>query len=130
MLDAELKSKINQLWDKFWSGGISDPLVAITQMSYLIFMKRLEDLDNIHRIRAEATQTPYKSVFEEHDNCRWSNWKYMNASAMYKHVSETVFPFIKKLHNGEDVVYAEYMQTRLQNNVFNPKFKSVSSLQA
>ena len=41
MLDAELKAKINQLWDKFWSGGISDPLVAITQMSYLIFMKRL-----------------------------------------------------------------------------------------
>ena len=42
MLEAELKSKINQLWDKFWSGGISDPLVAITQMSYLIFMKRIE----------------------------------------------------------------------------------------
>jgi len=43
MLESDLKSKINQLWDKFWSGGISNPLQAIEQMSYLIFMKRLED---------------------------------------------------------------------------------------
>ena len=45
MLDSELKSKINLLWNKFWSGGISNPLQAIEQMSYLIFMKRLEDED-------------------------------------------------------------------------------------
>ena len=54
MLKADLKSKINQLWDKFWSGGISNPLSAIEQMSYLIFMKRLEDLDNQHVKIAEA----------------------------------------------------------------------------
>ena len=45
MLDSELKSKINLLWDKFWSGGISNPLQAIEQMSYLIFKKRIEDGD-------------------------------------------------------------------------------------
>ncbi len=45
MLDSELKSKMNLLWNKFWSGGISNPLQAIEQMSYLIFMKRLEDED-------------------------------------------------------------------------------------
>ena len=45
MLDAELKSKINLLWNKFWSGGISNPLNAIEQMSYLIFMRRMEDVD-------------------------------------------------------------------------------------
>ena len=45
MLDPELKSKINQLWDRFWSNGISNPLQAIEQMSYLIFMKRLEAED-------------------------------------------------------------------------------------
>ncbi|MEN6553204.1 MAG: type I restriction-modification system subunit M N-terminal domain-containing protein, partial [Methanobacterium sp.] len=43
MLDSDLKSKINQLWDKFWSSGISNPLQAIEQMSYLMFMKRLDD---------------------------------------------------------------------------------------
>src|SRR3989344_2979313 len=45
MLHAELKSKIRKLWDKFWSGGISNPLQAIEQISYLIFMKKLEDKD-------------------------------------------------------------------------------------
>ena len=53
MLDAELKSKINQLWDKFWSSGISNPLTAIEQMSYLIFMKRLEDEDSENEFNAK-----------------------------------------------------------------------------
>ena len=110
MLDPEIKSKIQKLWNMFWAGGLANPLTAIEQMSYLIFMKRLEDLDNIHRMRAEATGKPYKSFFDSRENCRWSNWKYMNANAMYKHVSEVVFPFIKDLRNGEDVVYARYMQ--------------------
>jgi type I restriction enzyme M protein len=110
MLDPEIKSKIEKLWNMFWAGGLANPLTAIEQMSYLIFMKRLEDLDSVHRMRAEAIGETYKSVFEGHDDCRWSNWKHMNAEAMYKHVSEVVFPFIKNLHNGEDVVYALYMR--------------------
>ena len=46
MLDAELKSKIRKLWDRFWSGGITNPIYAIEQMSYLIFMKKLSMLDS------------------------------------------------------------------------------------
>lgn len=110
MLDPEIKSKIQKLWNMFWAGGLANPLTAIEQMSYLIFMKRLEDMDNVHRMRAEAVSETYKSVFEGHENCRWSNWKHMNAEAMFKHVSEVVFPFIRNLHNGEDVVYAQYMR--------------------
>ena len=55
MLDSELKSKINQLWDKFWSNGISNPLTAIEQMSYLLFMKRLDDEEVSHEKRAQFT---------------------------------------------------------------------------
>ena len=109
MLDPEMKSKIEKLWNMFWAGGLANPLTAIEQMSYLIFMKRLEDLDNVHRMRAEAVRETYRSVFEDHENCRWSNWKHMNADTMFRHVSEVAFPFIKNLHNGEDVVYAQYM---------------------
>ena len=54
MLAPELKAQINKLWDKFWSGGIANPLTAIEQMSYLIFIRRLEDLDVIHSKRAAA----------------------------------------------------------------------------
>lgn len=110
MLAPELKSQINKLWDRFWSGGIANPLTAIEQMSYLIFIKRLEDLDAIHDKRAAARKEQHKSVFEGHENCRWSQWKHLNAEAMLKHVQEVVFPFIKNLHNGDDVLYSQYMK--------------------
>jgi type I restriction enzyme M protein len=110
MLDPELKSKINKLWNAFWSGGLSNPLPNIEQMSYLIFMKRLDELDTQHRLAAQARGQKYKSVFEGKENCRWSYWKNLNAEAMFKHVNEVVFPFIKNLHNGSDVLYSEYMK--------------------
>ena len=53
-LAPELKSKIDSLWDRFWSGGLSNPLSSIEQMSYLIFMKRLEDMDTAESKRAQA----------------------------------------------------------------------------
>jgi type I restriction enzyme M protein len=110
MLDPELKTKINKLWNAFWAGGLANPLSAIEQISYLIFMKRLDDLDAHHASAAQSRGQPYKSVFEGKDDCRWSNWKHMNAESMYKHVTEVAFPFIKNLHNGEDVLYSKYMK--------------------
>ena len=61
--NPELKSKINQLWDKFWSGGISNPLTAIEQITYLLFMKRLDELDLKRQADAEFTGEPYTSKF-------------------------------------------------------------------
>jgi len=110
MLDPGLKSKINKLWDAFWAGGLSNPLSAIEQISYLIFMKRLDDLDIHHKDGAQARGQAYRSIFEGRENCRWSNWKHFNADAMFKHVNDIVFPFIKNLHNGTDVLYSEYMK--------------------
>lgn len=110
MLEPEMKAKIDKLWNMFWAGGLANPLTAIEQMSYLIFMKRLEDLDNVNRMRAQARKEKHESIFAGHDDCRWSNWKHMNAEAMYKHVSEVVFPFIKTLRNGEEVLYSKYMR--------------------
>ncbi|KAF5065414.1 N-6 DNA Methylase [anaerobic digester metagenome] len=61
--NAVLKSKINQLWDKFWSGGISNPLTAIEQITYLLFIKRLDDLDLKRKADAEFTGEAYTSKF-------------------------------------------------------------------
>ena len=62
--NPELKSKIDQLWDKFWSGGISNPLTAIEQITYLLFMKRLDELDLKRQSDAEWTDEKYTSKFE------------------------------------------------------------------
>ena len=61
--NPELKSKIDQLWNKFWSGGISNPLTAIEQITYLLFMKRLDELDLKRQSDAEFTGEPYQSKF-------------------------------------------------------------------
>ena len=62
--NPELKSKIDQLWNKFWSGGISNPLTAIEQITYLLFMKRLDELDLKRQADAEFTGEKYTSKFE------------------------------------------------------------------
>lgn len=62
--NPELKSKIDQLWNKFWSGGISNPLTAIEQITYLLFMKRLDELDQKKQADAEFTGEKYTSKFE------------------------------------------------------------------
>lgn len=109
-LAPELKSKIDALWDKFWSGGLSNPLSSIEQMSYLIFMKRLEDMDMAEQKKAQAKKQPYKSVFEGHEDCRWSSWKHYPAEKMLTHVRDIVFPFIKNIHDGEKTLFSRHMK--------------------
>lgn len=109
-LAPDLKSKIDTLWDRFWSGGMSNPLQSIEQMSYLIFMKRLEDMDVVEQNRARARGVLYTSVFEGHEECRWSSWKHYPAEQMLEHVRDKVFPFIKSLHNGEKTLFAQQMR--------------------
>jgi type I restriction enzyme M protein len=62
--NSALKSKIDQLWNKFWSGGISNPLSAIEQITYLLFMKRLDDLDLKRKKDAEFTGDEHISLFK------------------------------------------------------------------
>ena len=109
MLDAELKGKINKLWDKFWSGGISNPLQAIEQMSYLLFMKRLEDEETAREQNALLSGEPYESIFKGNEDCKWSEWKNLPADKILEHVRDRVFPFLRTL-GGEDSLYAQYMK--------------------
>jgi len=109
MLDAELKAKINQLWDKFWSGGISNPIVAIEQMSYLIFMKRLEDEDNKREQSAQLSRLKYQSLFKGKEDCKWSVWTKMSADKILDHVRDKVFPFLRTI-GSENSMYQQYMK--------------------
>lgn len=121
MLTTEIKSQINKLWDKFWSGGISNPLTAIEQISYLLFMRRLDELDLKEMKKAEFTGEPYTSIFSgtykvpntaeelDADNLRWGHFKQMEGGEMLAHVQTKVFPFIKEL-NGKGTAFAKYME--------------------
>lgn len=126
--NPELKSKIDQLWNKFWSGGISNPLTAIEQITYLLFMKRLDELDQKRQADAEWTGEKYTSKFEgtwippeernwpvaeqrpiDKRTLRWGEFKRMQAEEMLQHVQGKVFPFLKDL-NGAESNFTHHMK--------------------
>ena len=75
MITGELRSKIDRLWDAFWSGGISNPLEVIEQITYLMFIRRLDDLQTLKENKANRTGKPIENpVYAEDDpqELRWS----------------------------------------------------------
>jgi len=108
MLHNELKSNIRRLWDKFWSGGISNPLQAIEQISYLLYMKRLEDKDIQKEQEAILKGEDFHSIFEKHKTCRWSEWSEYPAEKILDHVRDVVFPFMREL-GADGSLYSKYM---------------------
>jgi len=109
LLNQTLKSAIDRLWDKFWSGGISNPLTAIEQISYLLFMKRIDELDLKNSKDAEFTGESYQSLFSgENATLRWSHFKNMEGGDMLDHVQTNVFPFLKTL-DTTNTPYAKHM---------------------
>jgi type I restriction enzyme M protein len=110
LTNPTLRSKIDTLWDRFWSGGISNPLTAIEQMSYLIFLKRLEDMDNARAASAKRRGEKYKSLFGgKNKDCRWSYWSQLPGEEMLSHVRDTVFKFLRSL-GGETSTFTQYMK--------------------
>lgn len=116
MLSTTIKSDISSLWDKFWSGGIANPLTAIEQISYLLFMKRIDELDLKRKADAEFLGQKYTSIFDGSDSegddnqhNRWSYFKQLEGGEMLKHVQNKVFPFIKNLKNGNQV-FSQHMK--------------------
>lgn len=125
MLSNELKSKINKLWDKFWSRGITNPISAIEQISYLLFMRRIDDLDITKLLQAEFTEEDYRSIFsvpqlddkgipltndkgeiiwEDKSKCRWSHFSIeTDPEEMLRLVRDEAFPFIKTINKKVDL---------------------------
>lgn len=120
MVTGDLKNKIDSLWEIFWTGGITNPLDVIEQMTYLMFIHDLDDADNKHKKEALMLGTDYDSVFEgkevingkevDKEKLKWSTFRDMGPEQMYTTMSESVFPFIKNLDGDKDSAYSTYMQ--------------------
>ncbi|APM39556.1 type I restriction-modification system subunit M [Clostridium kluyveri] len=108
MLNSEIKSKIDKLWNNFWSGGISNPLTVIEQISYLLFIKRLDDIDSSKEKMVNRIGKLYISIFPE-ELMKWSNFRHLDVNEMFDMVSQKVFPFIKNM-GGEDSSFTAEMK--------------------
>lgn len=119
MVTGELKNKVDGLWEIFWTGGLTNPLDVIEQMTYLMFIRDLDDSDNVHMKESIMLSLPYKSIFEENvtigdrkvpgNQLKWSVFHDFPAQKMYANMQENVFPFIKNLHGDKESAYAKYM---------------------
>src|SRR6202453_1376315 len=118
MLTGEIRSQIDQIWNAFWSGGIANPLEVIEQITYLLFLRRLDDLQTLEELKSEHTKKPIerrifplgkdakKFPFEQ---LRWSRFKNLEPRQMYEVVSEHVFPFLRTL-GGDESTYTHHMK--------------------
>jgi type I restriction enzyme M protein len=96
LTDTSLRSAVEALWDKLWSGGLANPLDAIEQLSFLLFLKRLDEREQDAERAGKLRGKSHTSIFPSLD-LRWSYWTQLPADQALKHVRESVFPFIKTL---------------------------------
>ena len=121
MLTNEIRSQIDQIWNAFWSGGISNPLEVIEQITYLLFIKRLDELQVLEESKANRFKTPIeRRLFPEgnddhprsprsYADYRWSRFKNFAPADMYEVVGEHIFPFLRQL-GGDQSTYAHHMK--------------------
>ncbi len=108
MLTGELRSKIDAVWNAFWAGGIANPLEVIEQITYLLFMRGLDDAQLLAENKANAKREPLaRRIFPQgkdnigkgggiaYEDMRWSRLKNRDPQTMFEIVSEHVFPFLR-----------------------------------
>ncbi len=126
MLTGELKSKIDQIWNAFWSGGIANPIEVIEQITYLLFLRRLDDLHTLEENKANRLGRPMaRHIFplghdakgRHYDTLRWSRFKNEAPAEMFDTLSEHVFPMLRTLgvngnssNGGDSSTYAQHMK--------------------
>jgi type I restriction enzyme M protein len=118
MLTGELRNQIDSIWNDFWSGGLANPLQVIEQITYLIFIKRLDEMQELEERKASTLgKAIERRIFPEgkdeegepYANLRWSRFKHFAGLEMFRIIDEHVFPFIRAL-NDAGTSYARHMR--------------------
>ncbi len=118
MLTGDVRGKIDAIWNACWSGGISNPIEVIEQLTFLLFIRRLDDLQTLAENKARATKKPIElRVYPDgkdakgrpYDDLRWSKFKHFAPAEMFEVVDQHVFPFLRTL-GGDGSTYAHHMR--------------------
>ena len=124
MITGEIKNRIDSIWDTFWTGGITNSITILEQMTYLFFMKMLDDAQRTKEANANAMGVAIKEpTFKQgvwhnpdtdrdvpYDELRWSVFRNKEPEAMFRIVSKDAFVFIKNLNEGKESAYSRFMQ--------------------
>ena len=124
MITGELKNKIDDIWNAFWSGGITNPLTVVEQLTYLMFIHDIGETDDMQLSMSRRFNYAYESKFTGEDekeidgkkvtfsrkDYKWSSLIQQNAETQYNLMVYGIFPFIKNMYKESDNNYAKYMK--------------------
>lgn len=119
MIVGKTRSDVDKLWNAFWTGGITNPVSVIEQINYLLFIRRLDDIESRNERLASRTAKGItrRTFAQNQQQLRWSNFKQLKPDAMFKLVQEEVFPFIKELGSNTDAEFSTFSKS-LSDAVF------------
>lgn len=118
MLTGEIRSQIDAIWNAFWSGGIANPLEVMEQITYLLFIRRLDDAQTLEEAKARILNQPIRNPIypagkepkgRKYDDLRWSHFKNFAPAEMHQVVGEHVFPFLRSM-GGDGSTYSHHMK--------------------
>lgn len=111
MLVGEERNKVDAIWDTFWTGGLTNPLLVIEQFTYLLFIKQLDDIETANEANAELLGVEMEEhIFgETQQSYRWSRLKNLPPAEQFRLMKEEIFPFIKTLHSDAEAAYSRFM---------------------
>ncbi len=119
MITGTLKNKVDKIWTDIWAGGITNPITVIEQLTYLMFIRSLdeheletEQHENLMKMMGEDTSSSIKKIFPptpEGQAMRWSKFKDLDSRQIFELISQKVFPFVKTL-NDKETAFSRYME--------------------
>jgi type I restriction enzyme M protein len=114
MITGPLKSRIDSLWTDFWTGGITNPLTVIEQITFLMYSRLLDMKERADEKRASLTNQPFVRRFgDDEQDCRWETWRHYGSEKMLPHVRDRVFPHFRRLaerSTGANSMFASFMK--------------------
>jgi len=114
MITGPLKSRIDSLWTDFWTGGITNPLTVIEQITFLMYSRLLDMKERADEKRASLTGQAFTRRFgDDEQDCRWETWRHYGGEKMLPHVRDRVFPHFRRLaerSTGNDSLFASFMK--------------------
>ena len=113
-MEKTIQNKIDKVWETLYAGGVSNPITVIEQITYLLFIKALDEVETNNEQTEQILGVKFKRIFdEEHQDCRWSKFKNMSSTEMFKVVSEKAFPFIKNIQPSKESSFSRYMENAI-----------------
>ena len=114
MITGPLKSRIDSLWTDFWTGGITNPLTVIEQITFMMYSRLLDMKERADEKRASLTGQPFARRFgDDEQDCRWETWRHYGSEKMLPHVRDRVFPHFRRLaerSTGANSMFASFMK--------------------